>query len=107
MWWKKKKAKAVSIVSEGEIRTVTILLEPGEYRIEGTNTGASITRRVFADVDEYYSVGHGWIRRTPKLDTLRVPPTWWERVKAFFTRREPIPRAITIATKHTNMTQTK
>lgn len=87
----------------GDTRQVTEILEPGTYGL-GNDRHIVLKRRAsIVRTDrwqyEYESIKESarWKSLSYDHSSLRVLPTWWERVRAFLSMREPpVPRAIVL-----------
>lgn len=102
--------KSIEVIKLGATRRGLKILSPGTYDLCRNNEHVILRVRCSIETTEVFDyrkvpplVGFSveseprWHTSGYHIDTLKVLPTWWERVKALALRREqPLPRAITI-----------
>lgn len=102
-------SKSVRVVKIGDQRRTTEVLTSGQYEFPGGQEFLILDRVATCEVTQTFQYRYpalkrdaAWITTKHHLDTLKLIPTWWERVRAFFGGRPaPLPRAVAVIREKT------
>lgn len=97
--------KSVEVHHVGDTRRVVRVLKPGKYEL-GDGAQLVLKRPATMELTERFGYQYPslkrdleWLEHSWHHDTLKIIPTAWERVLAFFWRKPALPRAVLINTR--------
>lgn len=87
---------AIERLKIGQRREVTRILEPGVYNLYHNGEFIRLKHKASIVKFQKFTRFGEWTDDGYDLDTLKVIPTRWERLKAWLARKSAIPRAIVL-----------